>query len=201
MLDLSPGELAIVQNIVRKHVPGLAVRAFGLARQGHRAAILRPGSCDHCRCAVAIRPDRKTAGGFFRIRPAVSGGRPRLVDNKRTIPPHRRTGQRRHPAGPERDRGCLNEPYRRNALRLAPLRHRDAAIGPRLQGGLSSGCRATSCCSGSSPRCRCIPRKTRRTGTRPAMSIGRSTACSATWNCWPRARPWRWTCCSRRTPR
>ena len=34
MLDLAPGELAIVRDILRKHVPDLAVRAFGSRVQG-----------------------------------------------------------------------------------------------------------------------------------------------------------------------
>jgi predicted nucleotidyltransferase len=38
MLDLSPRELAIVKDIVRKHVPGLAVRAFGSRVKGGASA-------------------------------------------------------------------------------------------------------------------------------------------------------------------
>jgi predicted nucleotidyltransferase len=34
MLDLSPGELAIVRDILRKHVPALAVWAFGSRAKG-----------------------------------------------------------------------------------------------------------------------------------------------------------------------
>jgi predicted nucleotidyltransferase len=34
MLDLSPGELAIVRDILSKHVPHLAVRAFGSRVKG-----------------------------------------------------------------------------------------------------------------------------------------------------------------------
>jgi predicted nucleotidyltransferase len=34
MLDVSPGELAIVQGILRKHIPGHAVWAFGSRAKG-----------------------------------------------------------------------------------------------------------------------------------------------------------------------
>ena len=34
MLDLAPAELAIVRDILRRHVPGLAVRAFGSRVKG-----------------------------------------------------------------------------------------------------------------------------------------------------------------------